>query len=208
MKKIVIVIVCFLIIISVYIINNRSVYNDSDFNIKSYVSLVDKDGDGVDDQSDILANAYNYIGLKPHYKSKYYDGGYPDDGYGVCTDVVAFSLKEAGYDLRELVDEDIRFYSDEYNIDKIDKNIDFRRVRNLAIYFKRNAIELTNDISKIDEWQGGDIVIFKKHIGIVSNKRNKRGITYVIHHYSPYQLHYEEDILERRDDIIGHYRIS
>ena len=54
----------------------------------------------------------------------------------------------------------------------------------------------------------GDIVIFKKHIGIVSNYRNKKGITFVIHHAYPHQLYYEEDILEKRNDIIGHYRIS
>ena len=48
--------------------------------------------------------------------------------------MVAFGLKGAGYDLRELVN---------------------------------------NDISS---WQGGDIIIFKKHIGIVSDKRNSKGI--------------------------------
>ena len=55
---------------------------------------------------------------------------------------------------------------------------------------------------------GGDIVVFKKHIGIISDKRNRKGICFVIHHANPYQIYYEEDILEHRDDIIGHYRIS
>ena len=32
--------------------------------------------------------------------------------------------------------------------------------------------------------------------------------SFVIHHANPYQIYYEEDILEHRDDIIGHYRIS
>ena len=89
-----------------------------------------------------------------------------------------------------------------------DKNIDFRRVRNLNVYFKRHALSLTLDIYDLDKWQGGDIVIFKKHIGIVSNYRNKKGITFVIHHAYPHQFYYEEDILEKRNDIIGHYRIS
>lgn len=52
------------------------------------------------------------------------------------------------------------------------------------------------------------IVVFKKHIGIVSDKRNRHGINFVIHHTNPYQKYYEEDILEHRNDIIGHYRIS
>ena len=97
---------------------------------------------------------------------------------------------------------------EQYSIEKIDKNIDFRRVKNLKIYFENTAIKLTNDIYDIDKWQAGDIVIFKKHIGIVSNKRNKNGITYIIHHTSYMQHNYEEDILEKRNDIVGHYRIS
>ena len=108
----------------------------------------------------------------------------------------------------ELVYEDIKSNRKLYNIDIIDKNIDFRRVQNLKVYFDNNAIKLTTDINKIEEWQGGDIVVFKNHIGIVSDKRNKKGITFVIHHANPYQKYYEEDILEYHSDIVGHYRIS
>ena len=67
--------------------------------IPAYVSELDQDGDGIDDQTDILQSAWEYLATRPEYKSRYYDGGYPDDGYGVCTDVVAFALKGAGYDL-------------------------------------------------------------------------------------------------------------
>ena len=83
-----------------------------------------------------------------------------------------------------------------------------RRVQNLKIYFKYNAQSLTTDIHRIEEWQGGDIVIFENHIGIVSDHRNKNGVSFVIHHASPYQRYYEEDILEYRNDIVGHYRIN
>lgn len=183
-------------------------YQNEDFNIKSYISKMDKDRDGIDDQTDILNGVRDYIETKPKYKSKYYTTGYPDDQYGVCTDVVAIGLKNAGYDLMTLVNEDIKKNRDKYDIETIDKNIDFRRVKNLKVYFANNAIPLTTDVSKIEEWQGGDIVIFKKHIGIVSDKRNKKGINFVIHHRSPYQRYYEEDILERRRDIVGHYRMS
>lgn len=183
-------------------------YTNEDFNIQDYVSAADRDGDGVDDQTDILNNVREYVSERPKYKSKYYASGYPDDEYGVCTDVVAFGLKGAGYDLMELVNEDIISHRDLYNIDTVDKNIDFRRVQNLKVYFDNNAISLTTDINKIEEWQGGDIVVFKNHIGIVSDKRNKRGISFVIHHANPYQIYYEEDILEYGLDIIGHYRVS
>ena len=183
-------------------------YSNEVFNIKTYTSSMDKDNDGIDDQTDILNSVREYIKTNPKYKSKYYAGGYPDDEYGVCTDVVAFGLKGAGYDLMELVNEDIKNNRNNYNIDIIDKNIDFRRVQNLKIYFENNAISLTTDAYDIENWQGGDIVIFENHIGIVSNNRNRNGVTFIIHHANPLQKYYEEDILESRDDIIGHYRMS
>ena len=183
-------------------------YDNSDFGITAYISATDKDGDGTDDQTDILNSAREYVSRRPKYKSKYYSSGYPDDNYGVCTDVVAFALKSAGYDLMELLSADIEKNPVAYGIEKPDKSIDFRRVKNLRVYFERTAVSLTCDVSDISEWQGGDIVVFKKHIGIVSDKRNKNGVPFVIHHASPLQRYYEEDILERRNDITGHYRIG
>ncbi|MGN1266382.1 MAG: DUF1287 domain-containing protein [Dorea sp.] len=160
---------------------------------------------------DILQSAKDYVNTKPKYKSKYYESGYPDDGYGVCTDVVAFAFLDTGYNLRDLVNKDIQMNPAEYGIDEPDSNIDFRRVQNLKVYFSHTAQELTTDIYQIEEWQGGDIVIFSKHIGVVSDKRNKDGIPYVIHHVSEIQKYYEEDILEKRadkGDISGHYRLK
>ena len=191
-----------------YIKKYKNYYKDVDFNIETYVSSVDKDNDGIDDQTDMLGNVKEYISKNPKYKSKYYDTGYPNDEYGVCTDVVAFGMLGAGYDLMELVNEDILKNPEKYNLENIDKNIDFRRVRNLKIYLDSNAISLTTDINQIEKWQGGDIIVFEKHIGVISDKRNKNGIPYVIHHANPYQLNYEEDFLEYRNDIVGHYRIS
>lgn len=188
---------------------NKTRYDNSYFGIETYKSNVDKDNDGIDDQTDILNNVRDYIATKPQYASKYYAGGYPDDGYGVCTDVVAFGFRGAGYDLRELVNEDIKNNPEKYNIKVRDKNIDYRRVRNLFTYLEGNSINLSTDIKNIDEWQGGDIVVFSTHIGIVSDKRNKKGIPYVIHHERPYQEEYEEDILgSRKNDIKGHFRVS
>lgn len=171
-------------------------------------SSVDKDNDGIDDQTDILQGALDYVASRPKYKSKYYRTGYPNDGYGVCTDVVAFALKNAGYDLMTLVQQDIEANPADYDIEEADQNIDFRRVKNLRVYFSHSAISLTTDISEIEEWQGGDIVIFKNHIGIVSDRRNENGVPYVIHHNDPWQRTYEEDILEDREDIVGHYRVA
>ena len=215
-KKILIIVTNFLIVLIIVVLYalyrfnyiSHKKYTNEDFNIKTYISKTDKDNDGIDDQTDILNNVRNYIKTNPKYKSKYYATGYPNDEYGVCTDVVAFGLKGAGYDLMNLVNEHIKTNRNLYDIDVIDKNIDFRRVQNLKVYLDNNAIALTNDINKIKEWQGGDIVVFKNHIGIVSDKRNKKGISFIIHHANPYQRYYEEDILEYHDDIVGHYRIS
>lgn len=210
-KKILLILILLLIIVCSFIFFfnfPRKKYDNAYFFIEPYKSSIDKDQDGVDDQTDILENVKAYIATSPKYKSKYYASGYPDDGYGVCTDVVGFGLLNAGYNLMELVNTDIKDNQDIYSIEKVDKNIDFRRVVNLNIYFKRNAISLTTDIYNISEWQGGDIVVFKGHIGIVSDQRNKKGIPYIIHHYGIFQKNYEEDILEHRSDLVGHYRVS
>ena len=202
------------VIAAVYLLYSLNIlphkrFTNADFGVAPYVSAVDADGDGVDDQTDILQSARAYVAGKPAYKSAYYASGYPDDGFGVCTDVVAFALRGAGYDLMELVDQDIRRAPELYDIAAPDRKIDFRRVRNLAVYFKNTARALTTDISAIGEWQGGDIVVFRDHIGVVSDARNKKGIPFLIHHAGKSQLRYEEDVLERyRDKIIGHYRVS
>lgn len=215
MKKLkIIIIICLLFILLgiIYILYFLNIiphrkYTNADFAIDTYTSQVDKDNDGIDDQTDILKSVREYIATKPKYKSKYYATGYPDDEYGVCTDVVAFGLKNAGYDIMMLLNEDVKNNRDLYNIKVIDKNIDFRRVQNMNTYFKNNSISLTTDLKKIEEWQGGDIVVFKRHIGIISDHRNHQGIPFVIHHAYPKQINYEEDILSNYE-IIGHYRIS
>lgn len=200
-------ILCIVFFFIFYIRTNRT-YDNAYFHIQNYKSKIDKDQDGIDDQTDILNNAKVYVSTKPKYKSKYYETGYPNDEYGVCTDVVGYALFHAGYDLMELVYRDILENKELYQIQTIDKKIDFRRVVNLDVFFKQNVISLTTNIKEIENWQGGDIVVFKKHIGIISDKRNKRGIPYVIHHTNPFQHTYEEDILEKRSDLVGHYRIS
>lgn len=209
-RKIIIIVAIILIVFSFSFcfLKKDKYYSNKDFNVPTYISKIDKDNDLVDDQTDILKSAKEYVKTKPKYKSKYYSSGYPKDGYGVCTDVVGYALKHSGYDLRQLVFEDIKNNPKAYNIKTIDKNIDFRRVKNLKVYFDNHAISLTTDPKDISEWQGGDIVVFKNHIAIVSDKRNKNGVCYIIHHANPYQKSYEEDVLEHRSDIVGHYRVS
>lgn len=183
-------------------------YSNARFHIATYHSPHDEDHDLVDDQTDILQGARKYVSRKPEYKSEYYPDGYPTGHYGVCTDVVGAAMLAAGYDLMQLVHEDIQENPKAYP-NAADISIDFRRVVNLDTWFKRNAAyDLTTDIGEIAEWQGGDIVTFEGHIGIVSDRRDADGVPYVIHHGREGQTDYEEDILRQRSDIIGHYRMS
>ncbi|WP_459129615.1 DUF1287 domain-containing protein [Guggenheimella bovis] len=204
---IILLIACFIVLDRFNYIPHKS-YSTEDFNILPYKSAMDMDNDGIDDQSDILLSARKYLEGKPKYKSKYYASGYSDDEYGVCTDLVANALRGAGYDLMELVNHEVLQNPDRYDIDDVDKNIDFRRVINLQVFFANNSISLTTDCKRIEEWQAGDIVVWNGHIGIISDHRNRKGIPFVLHHWSPFQANYEEDILETWGKIIGHYRMS
>lgn len=63
----------------------------------------DKDGDGIDDLTDIVGGAKAEVQRKPHYRDAYYQKGYPPESEGVCTDVVWRAFRDAGYDLKGLV---------------------------------------------------------------------------------------------------------
>lgn len=162
-------------------------------------SDIDKDSDGIDDYTDILDGAKKFIKDEPKYKSKYYEGGYPTDEYRVCTDVIWYALDNAGYDFKSLIDEDIKNNKDNYDSDVGDPNIDFRRVRNIKVFLDRNVKVLKND----EDFNPGDIVVYKNHIAIVSDKVNKKGENYIIHQHAFYN--YEDDGLFR-EKIVGHYR--
>lgn len=210
---IIIFIIIYFIILGYFVYqNNKITYTAEDFGIETIVSKTDYDNDGTDDYTDILQGAKIEAENKPTYKSTYYAGGYPPDNEGVCTDVIWRALKNAGYTLKDIVDKDIKENTDKYPrvAGKPDPNIDFRRVPNLKVYFERNHIVLTTDLSKIEQWQPGDIVVFgSTHIGIISDKRNAKGIPYLIHNGG--QPIREEDFLETYDKyepISGHYRLK
>ena len=184
-------------------------YTAEDFNIVTVISDVDANHNGIDDYTDILLGARMDAEAHPTYDGRYWDTGYPPDDIGVCTDVIWRAFKNAGYNLRAMVDHDIAISNDtDYHIVYPDSNIDFRRVSNLQVFFSKYALNLTLDIHEIHEWQPGDIVVFNgKHIGIISDKRNRDGEPYVIHNSG--QPLREEDILRKRaekDPVSGHFR--
>lgn len=186
----------------------KEYFKASDFNIKTIYSKVDFDNDKIDDYTDFVLGARKDAENHPTYVSKYYSDSYPPDEEGVCTDVIWRAFKSAGYSLRDMVDKDIETHKEDYpNVKERDKNIDFRRVNNLDIFFSKYAISLTIDYKEISEFQPGDIVVLNKgkHIGIISDRRNKEGIPYVIHNAG--QPIREEDYLTK-GKITAHYRFD
>ena len=184
------------------------VYSSEHFGIETVKSTVDFNSNGVDDYTDILLGARKDAENRPTYDGRYWQEGYPPDDIGVCTDVVWRAFRNAGYSLRDMIDKDVNLRPDAYyQITTPDKNIDFRRVRNLTVFFDEYAITLTDDINDIEAWQPGDIVTFNndKHIGIVSDKRNKLGRPYIIHNAGQPQR--EEDYLGMAP-VSGHYRFD
>lgn len=171
-------------------------------------SNIDFNNNGIDDYTDILIGAKKEAKNKPKYNGKYWQGGYPPEEIGVCTDVIWRSLKEAGYNLKAMIDKDINLNQKDYEaIDKPDPNIDFRRVKNQHAFFKKYAETLTTDIRDTEHWQPGDIVIFRNdyHIGVVSNIVDEEGISYVIHNLG--QSEREENFF-KREKPIAHFRFN
>ncbi|OPX90114.1 MAG: hypothetical protein A4E53_01329 [Pelotomaculum sp. PtaB.Bin104] len=155
----------------------------------------DKDGDGVYDLDDIVQGALKDLEAKPLYKDAYYAGGYPPSNEGVCTDVIWRALQNAGYDLKGMMDRDIREHPGDYPRVKgaPEPNIDFRRVPNQEAFFKKYAERLTTEIipwnaENLKQWQGGDVVVFGPpfdHVGVVSDKRRTDGVPLLIHNAGP-----------------------
>lgn len=196
-----------LTIMDYYNLIPKEYYKASDFDIKTIHSEVDFDGDKVDDYTDFILGARQDAENFPVYISKYYEDAYPPDHEGVCTDVVWRAFKNAGYSLRDMMDYDIMNNPDDYEAIKTrDNNIDFRRVVNQKVFFDKYAIKLTLDVEEIEEWQPGDIVFIENnHVGIISDRRTKDGITYVIHNRG--QPVREENFLTKRE-VTGHYRFD
>ena len=176
-------------------------------------SPVDFNGNGLDDYADFVLGARADAKNLPHYDGSFYTaGGYPPDGIGVCTDTVWRAFKAAGYSLKDMVDRDIKENTGLYPRvgGKPDPNIDFRRVKNLVIFFERYAVSLPVGKNDLSIWKPGDIVIYENcsHIGIVSDKGNIGGRPLLIHNAGNFNLFGKENDQLFYTGIIGHYRFD
>ena len=148
------------------------------------------------------------------YKSAYYSGGYPPKSEGVCTDLVWRAFRDAGIDLKGLIDGDIRDNPKAYpRVTRVDRNIDFRRVPNQRIFFSRHGLTLTRRFIPSDpdnraQWQPGDIVTFRHpdHIGILSDRTNPDGVPLLLHNDGPIASEDDSFMFWYERGVTGHYR--
>ena len=118
-------------------------------------------------------------------------------------------MRAAGLDLPTLVDNDKRAAPENYFGVPPDKNIDYRRVPNLAVYFRATPQRSPRIRAPLSSGRAATSSIFDDdHIGIVSDRRNASGVPYLIHHAHPMQRHYEENTLASYSNITGHYRVG
>ncbi len=169
---------------------------------------MDRDGDGIGDQADLLAGAHKVALDNAPYGSPYrqlsYPGGDVPREEGVCTDVVIRALRNAGYDLQQLVHEDILAAPKAYPmVHGANASIDHRRVKTLLPYFERHWQSRPNEVrnSKSDWWPG-DVVLMDTlpkpgpdHIGIVSDRLGPSGLPLIINSWTDGYRTTEMDLL-------------
>jgi uncharacterized protein YijF (DUF1287 family) len=147
----------------------------------------------------------------PGYQRLDYPMGDVPRGRGVCSDVVIRSLRAVDVDLQVLVHQDMKKnfadYPPFWGLDRPDRNIDHRRVPNLAAYLTRQgkAVPVT---AVAADYQPGDIVAWRlasgrPHIGIVSDALAANGEPLIIHNIG-WGTREESGLFDNA--ITGHFR--
>lgn len=136
----------------------------------------------------LIAAARGQVGVTLHYDPAYTRLPFPNGDVprakGVCTDVLIRAYRDAlALDLQALLNADMRAhfaaYPRSWGLRGPDRNIDHRRVPNLATYFRRRGAALPLPAA-VGEWRPGDIFTSLiggrlPHIGIVSDRRGPNG---------------------------------
>jgi len=144
----------------------------------------------------------------PAYVKLRFPGGDVPIVRGVCTDVVVRAFRGVGIDLQERIyyhkKAHPKLYKGLYYTDRLDPNIDHRRVKNIQAYLAARGYRVR------DRFRPGDIVVWKlpgsnlDHIGICSDRLNRRGEPLIIHNVGAGAK--EEDVL-RSYHIVDHFRV-
>jgi uncharacterized protein YijF (DUF1287 family) len=159
----------------------------------------------------LVQSAKRQIGVTLHYDGSYrklaYPGGDVPMDRGVCTDVLIRAYRNLGIDLQPRVHEDMvrnwSGYPNSWGAKGPDRNIDHRRVPNLACFFSRfgETLAVTHEAGS---YLPGEIVIWMlpsglPHIGIVGDAKGPSGAPLVIHNIGQGT---------RMEDILFAYRIT
>jgi uncharacterized protein YijF (DUF1287 family) len=161
-----------------------------------------------------VAAAKWQVGKTLTYNPEYVKLSYPMGDIalskGVCTDVIVRAMRKLNVDLQREIYRDKKAnpkrYKGLYYTNRLDPNIDHRRVKNIQAYLIAKGYRVK------DKFKAGDIVVWKlptkprelDHIGICTHNKNAHGEPLVIHNIGGGTQ--EEDVL-REYRIVDHFRV-
>ena len=170
----------------------------------------------ADTALDLVAAARAQVGVTLIYDPSYQQIAYPMGDVpmvrGVCSDVVIRAFRTLGVDLQQELHRDMKrhfaAYPKNWGLARPDRNIDHRRVPNLATWFKRQGF--ARPVSQhAAAYVLGDIVTWilgggQPHIGIVSDRRSEDGARPLVIHNIGWGAREDDALFQYR--ITGHFR--
>ncbi len=178
----------------------------------------------TDVQKKIVLGAMDLLDKNIEYGYQVYpETGYPQENIWISTDVISMILNDAGFDLMELIYDDMVAHKEDYPLDIKNRNdpikyIDFRDVFFQEQFFKRNALELDTKFipgneENLIQWQPGDIIYFQFDPdnpyqdlgGFISSHTNDQGVPLVIMISKEFGKVSEVDKLQEYT-VIAHFR--
>ena len=163
----------------------------------------DRDGDRIPDLIDVHIGAervrLNNATYRGGYERISYPAGDVKRDHGVCTDVVIRTLRNAGWDLQELIYKDMKRRPKLYGLKRgarPNRHIDHRRVRRQIVYFKRHykslPVKFSSSLRGDEVWLPGDIVFMDTfpnksgpdHVGLVSDRLSAHGVPFILNNWT------------------------
>ncbi len=157
-----------------------------------------------------MQNLSEQVARRIRYQGGYFADGEPPPEMGVCTDVISRAFRGAGVHLKTQVDADIAAHPEAYPLRKPDPNIDYRRCRNLLVFFRRHAQALTTS-PLANEYLPGDVVFWSTHrddkpdhVGMVGDVLDRAGVPAVVQHWPGRYVEKTSGLFGWQ--IVGHFR--